>query len=201
MDIFRIINFAHAVKVTVCPDGGTACTSTDYSWGSYIEAIYGFSLKAGSILVVLMMIYAGYIYLTSQGESSKLSTAKDIIVGSLLGYVLLLTIYAVINYIGLPNSISLSSDSIKAGKTLKLSADFPEKKPDDYCYAYVGQGTGTYNLASKNQECQRLEWKTTTSTPEGSYTIIVTLEDMGNSFDKSKKSPQLSNVTSVQVTK
>lgn len=92
-----LIDKAEAVSVGVCIPGA----GCNFTWGSYVTAIYGFSLKAGSILVVMMLIYAGYIYLTSQGDTSKLTSAKDIVIGSILGYILLIMIGAILNYIGI----------------------------------------------------------------------------------------------------
>lgn len=96
-DLPSLIDKAHAVKLGVCIPGA----GCDLSWGGYVEAFYSFSIKAGGVLVVLMMVYAGYIYLSSQGDSAKLTAAKDIIFGALTGYILLLLSGMLLNYIGI----------------------------------------------------------------------------------------------------
>jgi len=110
---FHITNTAHAagVDVGLCipvdiKDAagkvtGTSCVS-NFNYAEYIHAIYGYSLKIGGVLTVLMIIYAGYAYMTSQGDNSKINTAKDIFMGTLLGFTLLLTLGLILDFLGLP---------------------------------------------------------------------------------------------------
>ncbi len=95
MGIDLLVQRANAVQVGVDPAGGTSGGS--YDWGTYISAILKFSQEVGATLVVLLVIYAGFVYVTSRGDSARLTAAKDRIVGALLGYIILLlasTIYA-----------------------------------------------------------------------------------------------------------
>ena len=73
-----------------------------YNYEDYIHAIYMWAIQIGSVLTVLMIIYSGYIYMTSQGDSSKINTAKDIFMGTLLGFIILLAVGIILDYIGLP---------------------------------------------------------------------------------------------------
>ena len=68
-----------------------------FTFQTYVDAIYKFSLIAGGALCVIMMIFAGYKYMTSRGESGALNEAKDIIVSTLMGAALLMLVYAVRN--------------------------------------------------------------------------------------------------------
>ena len=52
-------------------------------------------------LALIMVIYAGYIYMTSQGNPEALGRAKDILIGVVVGIVLLFTIEIIIRQIGL----------------------------------------------------------------------------------------------------
>jgi len=67
------------------------------SYNSYISAVFQYSMKLGIVLTTLMIIYAGYKYMTSQGNPTAINEAKDIIIGSLSGFALLLVIYLVLN--------------------------------------------------------------------------------------------------------
>ncbi len=98
----QLVQTAHAgVQVGLCiPVKGVKTCNFDY--GSYVHAIYGFALQLGGTLTVLMIIYAGYIYMTSQGDNTKINTAKDIFMGTLLGFVLLLTLGLILDFLGLP---------------------------------------------------------------------------------------------------
>ncbi len=88
---------ARKVEVGV-PVNGTS----SFYYKTYIQAIYNYSIQLGSLLAVLMIIYAGYRYLTSRGDSSAISEAKDIFAGALLGLAVLLLIRLILKFIGLP---------------------------------------------------------------------------------------------------
>ena len=72
------------------------------SYMDYIAHIFAFALKAGAVLTIIMVIYAGYKYITSQGNPTALNEAKDIIAGSLSGFVMLLLIFFILRMFNLP---------------------------------------------------------------------------------------------------
>ena len=76
--------------------GGQSYTVPQYVWG-----IYSFSMKAAVALATLMMVYAGYKYLTSKGESGAINEAKDILFSTLMGAALLMLVILVANLAGL----------------------------------------------------------------------------------------------------
>lgn len=67
----------------------------------WIAAFYDFSTKLGAILTLLMLIFAGYKYMTSQGNPTAINEAKDILIGSLSGYALLLLVALILNVLQL----------------------------------------------------------------------------------------------------
>jgi hypothetical protein len=94
----ELVRKAYATSVAICPDGGGSCQK---DFEGYVQSIYSFSIKLGGSLVVMMIVYAGYMYITSQGDTSKINTAKDVLVGTLLGFVLLLSAGLILRYLGL----------------------------------------------------------------------------------------------------
>lgn len=54
------------------------------------EALKWITPLLGSI-AVLLVIYAGFLYMTSQGNSENISTAKELLLGTILGLLLLFT--------------------------------------------------------------------------------------------------------------
>ncbi|MFA6963206.1 MAG: hypothetical protein WC227_00605 [Patescibacteria group bacterium] len=95
---FHLVNAAQAgVQVGLKIDG-----KDNFDYGEYVHAIYQFALKLGGTLTVLMIIYAGFVYMTSQGDNTKINTAKDVFMGTLLGYVLLLTLGMILDFLGMP---------------------------------------------------------------------------------------------------
>jgi len=74
---------------------------TDFD--TYIKAILKFANTAGVALATLMLIYAGYKYMTSQGNPTAINEAKDIIIGSLSGLALLLLTSLILNVLNITN--------------------------------------------------------------------------------------------------
>jgi len=72
------------------------------SFTDYMANVFKFSLKAGSVLTIIMVIFAGYKYLTSQGNPTALNEAKDIIAGSLSGFILMLVIFFILRVLNIP---------------------------------------------------------------------------------------------------
>lgn len=64
--------------------------NTDF--GQYLSKILTWLVTIVASLATLMFIYAGYIYVTSQGNPEGVSQAKDIIIGVITGIVLLFLI-------------------------------------------------------------------------------------------------------------
>lgn len=58
--------------------------------GSYITILYKWVLPFCAGLAVLMMIYAGYLYMTSQGNPDNMKQAKDYIISALVGLALII---------------------------------------------------------------------------------------------------------------
>ena len=89
---------AYAVSVGVPINGNSS-----FTYSTYVKALYSFSLIMGENLAGLMIVYAGYIYLTSQGDTSKINTAKEIVTGAILGLLILWLIKLILQFIGLPS--------------------------------------------------------------------------------------------------
>jgi hypothetical protein len=72
------------------------------SWGAYLSDIYKFAQYVGVFLAILMIVYAAVIYITSQGDTGKIGTAKEYLIGALVGLALLF----LINYLARVMNIS-----------------------------------------------------------------------------------------------
>lgn len=70
--------------------------------GEFVTLLYKWGIGVGTALAGLIMIYAGYIYMTTQGSPDGAKTAKDLIVGALLGLALLILAGVILkNVVGL----------------------------------------------------------------------------------------------------
>jgi hypothetical protein len=67
----------------------------------YVNLILKWVLPIVGGLAVLMLIYAGYLYMTSQGNPETVGQAKDIIVGVIVGILLLFLIGIILSTIGI----------------------------------------------------------------------------------------------------
>lgn len=65
-------------------------TVKDTSIVEYVSDAYNWLSIIGGLLAVIMLIYAGYSYMSSNGDPEKISNSKDIVEKALLGLALLI---------------------------------------------------------------------------------------------------------------
>lgn len=89
------------------------CTSTDNNsycsvpWiGEYISGIYTYGLNIAGILAALMLMAGGVLWLISGGDASRITQAKELIVGSVTGLILLVGTYIILTQIN-PDLVNL----------------------------------------------------------------------------------------------
>lgn len=80
----------------------------------YIGAIYNYGMAIAGILATIVLMGAGVIWLTSGGDSGKITQAKDLISGSVAGLLILVVSWVILNTIN-PDLVQL-----KAIKTTNL---------------------------------------------------------------------------------
>jgi len=76
---------------------------------AFIEKAIEIILIIGVPLVVLAIIYSGFLFVSAQGNSEKLKTAKKTLLTTIIGAALLLGAYVI------ANAISTTVDEIKQG--------------------------------------------------------------------------------------
>lgn len=65
--------------------------------GDYIGGIYKFFVGIAGILAVIMIAIGGLLWLFSSGDSGKITKAKEIIIGAVVGLILVLGSYLILN--------------------------------------------------------------------------------------------------------
>ena len=85
-----------AEKLIVPRGVGTETEFGNTDFGGYVSKILTWLVTIVSSLAVLMFIYAGYIYVTSQGSPEGVTQAKDIIIGVITGIILLFLIEVIL---------------------------------------------------------------------------------------------------------
>jgi hypothetical protein len=57
---------------------------------SFLGSILDFVIRIGTVVVVLMVVYIGFLFVTAQGNDSKLTAAKQNLLWTLVGALILL---------------------------------------------------------------------------------------------------------------
>ena len=78
---------------------GVAKKVTGTTIGEYIAAFYQYFIGAIAILAVVMIMWGGFLWLTAAGNTSQIGVAKTRIGGALIGLVLALSSYLLLNTI------------------------------------------------------------------------------------------------------
>ena len=68
----------------------------------YMKTIYDFLIVIASLSAVIMVIAGGYMYISSVGDAQKINTAKEMIIGALVGLALLVSAGFIIDTVGIP---------------------------------------------------------------------------------------------------
>lgn len=82
-------------------DGGT-CTNTAAQGGnlmSIVTTIINTLFFVAGIVAVIMIIIGGFRYITAQGDSGQLTTAKNTILYSVVGLVIVIASFAIVNFV------------------------------------------------------------------------------------------------------
>ncbi len=72
----------------------------------YIKALYNYGLIIGSILAAVVLMGGGMLWLVSAGNDSRISQAKELITGSIVGLVILFSSWLILTTIN-PNLVKL----------------------------------------------------------------------------------------------
>jgi len=91
-------------KCTTNSDGSTVC---QIPWLSqYILALYNYGLSVAGILAAIVLMAGGLLWLVSGGDASRVTQAKELITGSVVGLVILACSYIILTQIN-PDLVEL----------------------------------------------------------------------------------------------
>lgn len=154
-----------------CDKGGKSYTYIA-DLPSYIQTLYNFALGIAGILATVMITFGGFLWLTAAGNPNQLSQAKGYIVNAIIGLILTLGAFTILNLVnpklvlnleivGLKTIISGCEGAIKQGIGITPpSGSCGEsgniifeggKKPEDY-----SQTTCTFVTCSGERPCVKL---------------------------------------------
>ena len=102
--------YAYTINVPIastCGEGGVKGTKgnfdcTQYSnFTEYFLDLIKYAVNIAGAIAILVIVYGAFKYVTSGGDDTKAKEGKDIIVGALIGFALLLLIRVIIPLLGL----------------------------------------------------------------------------------------------------
>lgn len=94
----NFVGIAKAYEIGVPISGGK---TTYTSFNAYLVDLVNLAINIGGLIAILVIVYGGLLYVTSAGDEAKVKSAKDIIVGSLVGFALLVLIKVLVPILGL----------------------------------------------------------------------------------------------------
>jgi hypothetical protein len=74
---------------------GSGPSSPETIIANIISGVLGFI----GVLFLVLMIYAGFLWMTAQGEEKKVTQARQIIVGAVIGVVVVFSAYAITQFV------------------------------------------------------------------------------------------------------
>lgn len=75
-------------------------TDGDTSLPQLIGSIVGVALSFLGVVFLILIIYAGLLWMTARGNEAEVTKAKDIIIAAIIGLIIVLAAYIIVNYIG-----------------------------------------------------------------------------------------------------
>lgn len=88
------------LKTTAETGYGTSINQVSSSVPELIGKVVGSGLSFIGVLFLLLMIYAGILWMTARGNEQQVAKAQDLIVAAVIGLVIVLSAYAITSYIG-----------------------------------------------------------------------------------------------------
>ena len=84
-----------------CPAGSTStvCKGSADSIESPVQAVISTLLIAIGIVAVIMIVVGGLRYTLSNGDASRIKSAKDTVLYSVVGLVVAMLAYAIVNFV------------------------------------------------------------------------------------------------------
>jgi len=92
-----------------CATDSSGRTVCEINWlGEYVNGVYNLAIKLGGLIAAIMLMTGGVLWLISGGDVSKVSQAKDILTGSIIGFTILLSSYLILTLVN-PNLVNFNA--------------------------------------------------------------------------------------------
>ena len=78
---------------------GEAGISTSKGLPEIVGSIINVALGFLGIVFLVLLLYAGFLWMTAQGDSKKVDKARDMIIQSVIGLVIIVAAFAISNFV------------------------------------------------------------------------------------------------------
>lgn len=156
----------------------------------YVSAIYKVALIVVTLSAVLMLSVGGFMYLTSAGNTSSISSAKTVITDALIGLVIALSAWLVLFIIN-PDLVKVSLGTlppVSGGQTYVTTPTDPTTPSGSFTHAQATAALSAAGISvTSSGNCSDINNKTCTSLdgiPQSTITNIIKLKSAcGCSFN------------------
>ncbi len=108
--------------------------------GQYISGIYNYALAIVGIVAAIVLMAGGLLWLISGGDASKITRAKELIIGSISGLIILVASYSLLLIVN-PDLVNLKSISITPLNRMDIK--FAENRIGETAEAYKAKPCAT----------------------------------------------------------
>lgn len=84
---------------SISPDGGSCDQSTGRSAGELMKLVINLLSLVAGIVAVIMLIVSGFKYVTSQGDSNQIASAKRSLIYAIAGLVVVAFSQAIVQFV------------------------------------------------------------------------------------------------------
>jgi cytochrome bd-type quinol oxidase subunit 2 len=74
-------------------------TSSNTNLQSIVAGLIQAALSLVGVLLLIYLIYAGFLWMTAQGDGKQVDKAKDIIKNAVIGLIIIFAAYAIANFV------------------------------------------------------------------------------------------------------
>lgn len=134
----------HAVEIGLNFASATGLSTVDIR--TYVSRIIRYFLGLLGIIAVSLMIYAGYLWMTSGGSAEKIDKAKKIMTNAVIGLVIIVSAYAIVEFL-LRAVGALPPVGGSSGPNARLTALFSGNRGQDA----LGNGIIDYHYPEPGQ--------------------------------------------------
>lgn len=113
--------FSSATSAVGYYDAATGKMNSDLL-ARYIKAFYDYGITIAGILATIVLMAGGVVWLVSGGDSGKIGQAKELITGSIIGMVILVCAWIILNTVN-PNLVKLAAIQTTVIKKVSYCCD------------------------------------------------------------------------------